>query len=143
VADRERYTCIVKLTDKSPTCSCNIPQLQKLPCEHVIATYAKKKGCANISMYSLCALLYTVENYSKTYAGLSHLVPDSRTWAEYSGLMIFPPDVRRSQIAHLLSAYAQPWMKRVKAIDAIGVAIANCHNKAMCCNQPAPSSSAG
>ena len=40
-------------------------------------------------------------------------------------LMIFPPDVRWSQIAHLLSAYAQPWMKSVNAIDVIGVAIAN------------------
>jgi len=88
VANREGYTCAIKLTDNDSTCTCNIPQL-KLPREHVIATCAKEKGCVNISMYSLCAWWYIVENYPKTYVGLFHPIPDPRTWVEYNRLWFF------------------------------------------------------
>ena len=124
MANREGYTCAIKLTDNDSTCTCNIPQL-KLPREHVIATCAKEKGCVNISMYSLCAWWYIVENYPKTYVGLFHPIPDPRTWVEYNRPMILPPEFRRPASRPLLFAYAPPWMKSAKVINAIGVAIAN------------------
>jgi len=45
--------CVINLTENRPTCSCNLLQLQKLPCAHVIATRVKKKDCANINTYFL------------------------------------------------------------------------------------------
>ena len=95
MADREGYTCTVKLTDNDPTYTCNIPQLEKLPREHVIVACAKEKGCAKISTCSLCAWWYIVENYTETYARLFHPVLDLHTWAEYNRPLILPPEFRR------------------------------------------------
>ena len=95
MANGDGYTCTVKLTDNGPTCTCSIPQLEKLPCKHVIATCAKEKGCASISMYSKCAWWYTMENYTETYAGPFYPVLDPRTWAEYNGPLNLPPEFRR------------------------------------------------
>jgi len=48
-----------------------------MPYAYVIIAYAKKKDCANISIYSLCALWYNVENYNKAYIELFYPLPDS------------------------------------------------------------------
>jgi len=66
-----------------------------LSCAPVITTYAKERDCANIITYSLCAPLYTVENYSKAYAELFHHVPDSWYWAEYNAFAILPLEISR------------------------------------------------
>jgi len=55
VSTREGYTYIVTLKKSEPYCTCNLPQLQKLPCVDVIAACSNESGCANISTYSLCA----------------------------------------------------------------------------------------
>ena len=51
VANREGYICTVNLIELGPTCSCNLPQLQKMPRAHVIAACAN--DCVNISTYAI------------------------------------------------------------------------------------------
>ena len=62
------YNWTINFTEDDPACSYNLPQLQKLPCAHVITTCARERDCANITTYSLCASCYTMENFNKTYA---------------------------------------------------------------------------
>ena len=67
----------------------------QIPCTHVIASCANDKDCANTNTYTMCAKCYTVESYSKSYAGLFYLVHNLRYWTEYNGLAVLPPEVRR------------------------------------------------
>ena len=85
--------CVINLTENRPTCSCNLLQLQKLPCVHVITACAL--DCANISTYILCAQWYTEDNYNKIYAGPFHPVLDKRYWPGRSGPTMLPLEVRR------------------------------------------------
>jgi len=83
-----------------------------------------------------------MENYNKTYAGLFHPIPDSQTWAEYTGPMIFPPDVRRPA-GHPPSVCIRTTMDEGCESYTCN-RCRNCkhlyHNIARCRNQPAPSS---
>jgi len=54
VLSREGYIYTVTIKEGKPYCTCNLPQLQKLSCAHVIAACSKESGCANRSTYSLC-----------------------------------------------------------------------------------------
>ena len=93
---REGYTCTVTVREGEPYCTCNIPQLQKLRCAHVIAACFKERGCANISTHSFCVPWHYVDTYRKSYAPMFHHVPDHQSWPEKSmDQMISPLDVRR------------------------------------------------
>ena len=124
VSTREEYTCTVTLREGEPYCICNLPQLQKLPCAHVNAACSKESACANISTYSLWASWYSVDNYHKSYALMFHHVLDRRFWPEtFVDQMIFPLTLEGRQAARLLFACVVLWMKNVRVIDKIGVAI--------------------
>ena len=122
VSNKKRYNCIVNLTENEFTRSCNLPQLQKMPCAHVIAACAKKRDCANISTYSLCALWYNVENYSKTYTGLFHHVIDLWYWPERNEPTILPPKIRRSLGRLPPIKIRDTRMKGMKAINTTAIA---------------------
>jgi len=122
LSNREGYTCTVNLTKDGSTCSCNLLQLQKLPCAHVITAYAQ--DCANISIFILCAQWYTEDNYNKIYAGPFHPVINYIGQGEV-GLLCYHWKLGGRRVVHLMFAYAVLWMKGVKVIDAIDVIIAN------------------
>ena len=146
VLTREGYTCTVTLREGEPYCTCNLPQLQKLSCAHIIVSCSKESDCANISTYSLCASWYSVNNYHKSSAPIFHLVLNRRFWPEYTvGQMIFPLDVRRPP--------GRPPSVRIRGImnekreGHRRNRCSNCkklgHNKVRCHNPQEPSSSIG
>ena len=65
-----------------------------------------------------------MENYCRAYAPRFHLVPDSRYWPDKNvKYIILPPEVSRPRVARGRLAYAILWMKSLKVIDVINVAI--------------------
>ena len=124
VSTREGYTCTVTLREGESYYTCNLPQLQKLSCAHVIAACSKEGGCTNISTYVSCASWYSVDYYRKSCAPMFHPVPNRRFWLEHTvDQMTFPLILEGLQVARLLIAYAVLWMENVRVIDEIGVTI--------------------
>ncbi|XP_020245215.1 uncharacterized protein LOC109823346 [Asparagus officinalis] len=81
----------VKLFDVDCTCTCNIPQLQKIPCAHVLAASSNQLGGARIPYNRYCSPWYSTIHYRKTYSKSFHPPDDSRYWSEYTGPRLIPP----------------------------------------------------
>ena len=65
-----------------------------------------------------------MENYCRAYAPRFHLVPDSRYWPDKNvEYIILPLKLAGHWVARGQLAYGILWIKSVKVIDAINVAI--------------------
>ena len=95
----EGYMCIVNLTKDGPTYSYNLPQLQKLPCAHVIAAYAQEKYYANISTY----LLWTITVRLMLNCFIMFIINDIGQGEV--GLLSYYMKLKGRQVAHLLFVY--------------------------------------
>ena len=145
VSSQKGYTFTVIITEGELYCTCNLPQLQKLPCAHVIAACSNESSCTDISTYSLCAFWYSVDNYCKFYALKFLHVPDAwfslENTVDYyiSPLMLEGHRVTPFR-SHTRGMYGEREGHRWNICS-------NCkklgHNKARCPNPPAPSSSIG
>ena len=72
-------------------CSCDIPQLQHLPCAHVMAACSNQGFGANLSFIPYCAPWYRVKNYQRAYEPSFKHIPDERFWGEDVVQKILPP----------------------------------------------------
>ncbi|XP_020242978.1 uncharacterized protein LOC109821202 [Asparagus officinalis] len=95
VTDKHGHNYTVNLGGAHCTCTCNIPELQKLPCPHVIAVTSKQSGGANISYYTYASEWYQSSNYREAYKQCFHPVHDSRYWPHYNGPHVVPPSYKR------------------------------------------------
>ncbi|XP_020250107.1 uncharacterized protein LOC109827508 [Asparagus officinalis] len=83
------------LVDHTCTCTCNVPQLQLIPCSHVVAACSDLQGGARISHYEFVDAWYSAYNYQQTYKECFRPPYDSRHWTQ-DGPRILPPLYKRS-----------------------------------------------
>lgn len=73
------------------TCTCNVFQMDELPCPHALAHIKK----FHLSAYSFCSEYFTKEKMLAAYAGTIFPMPSRSSWsipADIQNIVVLPPD---------------------------------------------------